>query len=236
MIHDIVVQFRKQDGRFYVLLSLEEGEHFRGLLHAKFGKTLLAGETGIPTSAALWTMGDFEAIRLGVSHGHVGSTAAQHSSMVSSYRFVNSDTYFDANTLTVLLRILESDPCELRERFWTVVRACRRRRQIMVDGSVPVMTVFTTKDEYEFMEYKTVVKRVQIGLKDRGMLIFDAFRAFNSSNSGLLTCSELYGGIEFLGITFSPQQVYDLVRRIAVQTEVRLYLFVLVDHLILLFV
>jgi hypothetical protein len=221
LVVDISLQFRKQEGRFYSLLSLDEGEHFRGLLHAKAGKPIL-NKDGQPVSAALWTMGDHGATLLGNSSGYCpANNNYQHSSMTSAYRFLNSDTYFDNTSLIVLLRILEMDPCELREKFWTLVRACRRRRQIVVDGSMPIMTVFNTKDEYEFMEYRAIVKRVQIGLSDRGMLIFDAFRAFNSSNSGLLTCSELYGGLEFLNITFTPQQIYDLVRRISVQTEVK---------------
>ena len=40
-------------------------------------------------------------------------------------------------------------------------------------------------------------------LFERGLLVYDAFRAFNSSNSGLLSCSELYGALDFLG-SFYP--------------------------------
>lgn len=34
----------------------------------------------------------------------------------------------------------------------------------------------------------------------RGMYPRDAFRAFNYSHSGFLTCSELYGGLDWLGL------------------------------------
>jgi hypothetical protein len=68
------------------------------------------------------------------------------------------------------------------------------------------------------MEYKAVIDRLKIGLKDKGMLIYDAFRAINSSNSGLLSCSELYGGIDYFGIPFSADQVYELMKRISVKT------------------
>ena len=132
---------------------------------------------------------------------------------------MNSDIYFNDMDLTVLLRLLESNPCEDRERWWLDIRACRRRRQIQTDTTIPVHTIFTTHTEYQFMEYRAVVDRVQWSLKDKGMLVFDAFRAFNSSNSGLMTCSELYGGLEFLGIPFKPEQVYDLVRKLAQKNE-----------------
>jgi Ca2+-binding EF-hand superfamily protein len=39
----------------------------------------------------------------------------------------------------------------------------------------------------------------------------DAFRAFNYSHSGFLTCSELYGGLDWLGLQLSPSQIYDIV-------------------------
>ena len=48
----------------------------------------------------------------------------------------------------------------------------------------------------------SVIDRIKYGLQDKGLLIFDAFRAFNSSNTGLLTCSEFYGGMDFLDIPF----------------------------------
>ena len=70
------------------------------------------------------------------------------------------------------------------------------------------------------MEFRAVVERVQYAFREKGMLVFDAFRAMNSSNSGLMTCSELYGGLEFLGIQFSPEQVYELVRKVARRHEV----------------
>jgi hypothetical protein len=133
---------------------------------------------------------------------------------------MNSDTHFDNNGITVLLRILESNNCEAREKWWTEIRACRRRRQISLDGSTPLVTVFNTENEFDFMEFKAIVARVQCGLQERGLLIFDAFRAINSSNSGLITCSELYGGLDYLNIPFTPQQVYDLVKKISLLNEV----------------
>ena len=162
----------------------------------------------------------FNAFMLGSSKGFQSAPPAQHSAMVNSFRFMNSDVFFDYKSLTVLLRVLEASPVEEREKWWTDVRACRRRRQIAPNASMPVSVVFNTTTEFQFMEFKAVVDRVQWALRERGLLVFDAFRAFNSSNSGLMTCSELYGGLDFLGIPFTPDQVYDLVRKVAIQNEV----------------
>ena len=45
MVKDLANQFKKQDGRFYVLLSLEEAEHFRAIIHGRKNSTLLASES-----------------------------------------------------------------------------------------------------------------------------------------------------------------------------------------------
>merc|ERR1711871_728172 len=74
-------------------------------------------------------------------------------------------------------------------------------------------------DEFIFIEFKALVERVLLGLRERGMLVFDAFRAINSSNSGLISCSELYGGCEFLGISVTPEQIYAFMRRLALHNE-----------------
>ena len=40
------------------------------------------------------------------------------------------------------------------------------------------------------------------------MFVLDAFRAFDSDRDGLLSCSELYGGLDWLGLTdLVPEQV-----------------------------
>jgi hypothetical protein len=49
--------------------------------------------------------------------------------MVNCFRFLNNDMHFDDKALTVLLRVLSDDDKEYREKWWTEVRACRRRKQ-----------------------------------------------------------------------------------------------------------
>lgn len=225
MVKDIASQFKKQEGKFYVMLSLVEAEHLRSFMHGKRGRTLLNSEENnplvtSPTNGAMWVMSDYDVAMLDATLHYTKASFAPHTAMVSSYRYVNSDTHYSPAHISTLLRVLEIDPCELREKWWHDIRACRRRRQIALDGTVPIVTVFNTRSEFEYMEYKAIVSRVQTGLSDKGMLVFDAFRAFNSSHTGLLTCSELYGGMEYLGISFTPQQIYDLVKKVAVQTEV----------------
>jgi hypothetical protein len=139
--------------------------------------------------------------------------------MTNCYRFVNCDIFFDDRGITTLLRTLEKNTCSEIEKWWNEVRMCRRRRQIAWDSTVPITTIFTTADEFKFMEFKATLNRIKLGIQEKGMLVYDAFRAFNSSNTGLLNCSELYGGLEFLNIPFTPEQLYELVKKIAVAND-----------------
>lgn len=222
LVRDVAMQFRRQEGKYYVLLSLQEAEHLRGIIHGRKNFTLLNSELMAerPTSAAMWVMNDYDMSLLATTSGYQGASASQHAAMVNSFRFMNSDTHYGNVGLTILLRVFEDDTCDNREKWWTEIRSCRRRRQIAIDGTVPLLTVFNTATEFEYMEFKAVVSRVQVGLQEIGMLIYDAFRAFNSSNTGLMSCSELYGGLDYLGIPFTPPQIYDLMKKICVQNEV----------------
>jgi hypothetical protein len=224
--------FRKRDGRYYTLLSLVEAEHLRSILHLRSDRSsLLSSESSknigdSVTSVKLWSLCDFDVSLVGsFSRGpapdaaHALSSKFQHSVMTNCYRFMNSDTSYSDACIVVLLRVLQSSPLEDRRQWWVDIRACRRRNQQPWDGATPISSIFSTLDEFSFLEYKAVVERIRLGFVERGMFIFDAFRAINSSNTGLVSCSELYGALDWLGIQFEPEQVHDLVRKIAVGTE-----------------
>lgn len=235
LIQDQAALFKRQDGRFYVMVSLLEAEHLRSVMHLRqgtdlTGKSVVSRESArfenvkdvsaTETKAVMWSLSDLDAFKLATSGSNpVPSPKSQHKAMVNAYRFLNSDMYFDDTSLMALLRILSSNTCEQREAWWNDVRTCRRRSQAPVDGSMPVSTLFTTLDEYQFLEFRSIVERMTMVMQERGMFVFDAFRVFNSSHSGLITCSELYGALEWMNLKFTPAQVYDFVKRVAVDNE-----------------
>ena len=221
LVKNLIAQFKDTDGRYYCLLSLDEAEHLRGIMHGRKGLSLLTSEVASMdcTSAVLWSLCDNDFTCIGASRNAKKLSPAHHASMVNSYRFMNCETYFTDHGITVLLRILEKNKCDEREKWYSSIRACRRRRQIALDGSSSVTSIFVTTNEFQFMQYKSEIARILYELRDRGMLIYDAFRLFNSSNTGLINCSELYGGLDYLGIPFTPEQIYNLVRKVAVDNE-----------------
>ena len=181
------------------------------------------GQSSLPPCSVLWSIGDIDGVTggriatgrskvlssdLGRTAGYQSVSEEQHRAMVDSYRFLNNDLDLSEDDVTTLIRILSKNPCADRTAWWTDIRACRRRRQVPLDGNMPIHAVLNIPDEFEYTEYKILVRRVKAALVERDLAVFDAFRAFNSSHSGVLNCSELYGGLDWLGIHLKPQQVW----------------------------
>lgn len=244
MVISIILMFiRENDGRYYVLLSLPEAEHMRGVFHSRVGVPLLGMvnesvtefvmedgnlvekqvapskpvNEGASTFASLWLLSDSTDVLLESSHRSTTASAPQHAAMCNSFRYLNSDVFFDSQSLSVLLRLLDTNSCSEREKWWTDIRSCRRRRQVELTNTAPIRTVFSSPSEFKYLEFKAIVQRVLYGLQQKGMLVFDAFRSFNSSNTGFMNCSELYGGLESLGIKLVPDQIYDIVRKVGIE-------------------
>ncbi len=72
--------------------------------------------------------------------------------------------------------------------------------------------MFTTPDEFHLLEYRATILAVRKLLQAKRLAVRDAFIAFNSTNSGALSCSELFGGLTWLGMRITPAGVHDIMR------------------------
>ena len=120
--------------------------------------------------------------------------------------------YYQQKELNLLLRAVQQNSCKERETFFVNVRSNRRRQQTAWHAT-PIAKLFTVPDEYHLLQFRATVARIRSMLMSKRMFLLDAFRAFDSDRNGLLGCSELYGGLEWLGIHLTPSQVQDVVRR-----------------------
>lgn len=71
----------------------------------------------------------------------------------------------------------------------------------------PVSRVFLVPDEFHLLQYRATIAAVRRRIEAKGLPVRDAFIAFNSSKTGALSCSEMYGALEWLGIRVTPSQV-----------------------------
>jgi len=109
------------------------------------------------------------------------------------------------------LRVLQSTDCQKRLDFFTQVRACRRRQQNSIESQA-ISRLFTTPDEFYLLNQRALYSQIRERLEERGLGIRDAFIAFDYNNDAILTCSELYGGLEWLGLRLTPEDIYSMVQ------------------------
>eukprot|EP01052_Picozoa_sp_SAG31_P047575 SAG31_NODE_9580_length_1256_cov_1.287813_1_plen_195_part_10 len=129
------------------------------------------------------------------------------------YRFIDSDTQYSEAGVNLLIRALQDNKCSSRVDWFTDVRKCRRRAQSPWQMA-PIGRVFTTTDQYELLEGRAIRFRIRSLIKAAGLFVEDAFRAFNAGMTGLLTCSELYSGVRWLGLDLDVHHIHDIVRAI----------------------
>lgn len=83
----------------------------------------------------------------------------------------------------------------------------RYRIQVPVERT-PVSRVFLVPDEFHLLQHRATITAVRRRIEMKGLLVRDAFIAFNSSRTGALSCSEMNGALEWLGIRVTPSQVF----------------------------
>jgi Ca2+-binding EF-hand superfamily protein len=204
--------------RYYIAISLEEAQSLRALMHCKNGKDLCI-LSGSSCSIALRS----EDYILDVSKEFVSAPGYQRVSSLQCFRFFNSDTTFTEAEISILIRSLQLNSPLKREIFWKEIRSCRRRPQTEVSLK-PIQKVFNVKDEWELLGFRSMLVSAKLLMYCRDMRAFDAFRAFDKNRDGILSCSELYTGLDWLGMRLLPDDVYALVKSIDKSGEGRVYL------------
>ena len=69
---------------------------------------------------------------------------------------------------------------------------------------------------------QTILGSIRRRLARRGVRPVDAFRAMDADRDGRVGCAELYGGLEWLGVRASPDDVYAIVRHVDSSGEGRI--------------
>jgi len=203
-------------GRYFVTLSLAEAESLRAVLHARHARPL--SSSGAAVTLALHVLSGADSACgsrvLDASLNHVSPSADADPELATvrqCYRFINSETTYSPAEQMLLLRGLQRNAPHPRETFFAAACAARRRVQLGWAGT-PLARVFSITHEFAVLRQHAAMGRIRALLAARGLYTLDAFRAFNASQNGLLTCSELFGGLTWLGLSVGPPDVYEMMR------------------------
>jgi len=198
-----------------VALSLSEAETLRGALHMAGEIPLFSGigfGTSCPAIGLRMTSGEGKILDCSKNFRPAGNY--QQGMAQQAFRFIDSQVSFSEKEIGLLLRAVQKNECPQREQFFNSVRACRRRRQVAV-STTPLHRIFKLQDELELLEYRATINTIRFLIRKKGLYLMDAFLAFNLSHTGALSCSELFGGLEWLGMRdLQPEQIYKIVQSI----------------------
>merc|ERR1719253_1461550 len=200
------VQYKIQAGRYYVALSLAEAQCMRLAIHGQHKVPFIPG---MDATVALRT----ERACLDVSAGFEEAQTYQHTTAQACYRFIDSAVNFAPKEVNVLLRALQDEIPKDRSEFFMEVRSNRRRKQTDPNAT-PLKKVFSVQDEHNVLQYRIAVGRITALLKSQGMYARDAFAAFDHNRDGMLSGSELQGGLAWLGLKMDTMLLRQFMREL----------------------
>jgi len=198
---------KEENGRWVVILSLSEAETLRRLMHARLGKPFIEGKD---TALALRCS----------SHGNVvfdrtqGWKPAPERQTLEAWqiaRFMNNEMHFTNEQIAALMSILEAHTPRERMRYFEQILECRRRMQKKWTDT-PVNKLFSLPTFAHLVKQRAQSWRMRTAIRQRNMLYYDAFLAFDANHNGLLAADELYGALEWLGVpNLTPGDVLDFI-------------------------
>ena len=223
--------------RFYAVLSLPEAEAIRAYAHQRRSMDLVpdapASYIVIHNTHAPESPLD---VLCGLGVPAVRARGAYLTrSVLESVRFLDSEHHFSDAAVDAVLRagVQRTEPIA-RKNWYDEIRACRRRPKIpglalgagdprvrgastFVSGlpsdALGIASLFRAEDEFERLALRCMRTRVAKAITSKGLHAVDAFRAFDTSRTGLVNCGELWGGLEWLGVPdLTEDRIYELMR------------------------
>lgn len=201
----------QQVGRHYAVLSLAEAETVRRIMHVRgkdIGRELnlrvlpmdFAVLDSVCASASEVSANDAHPLR-----GYQTSIAKQ------CLRYFDGELTYSERDIGSLLRGVQGSACRRRQLFFEQTIGCRRRMRRKWE-STPLAKVFSLRSEFHLLKQRGLVVRMRLSIQCLGLTFYEAFKAFNSTNNGLLSPGELWAAMDFLRVTASVTDVIDMMR------------------------
>eukprot|EP00927_Polykrikos_kofoidii_P035876 TRINITY_DN30381_c0_g2_i1.p1 TRINITY_DN30381_c0_g2~~TRINITY_DN30381_c0_g2_i1.p1 ORF type:complete len:3775 (-),score=772.57 TRINITY_DN30381_c0_g2_i1:67-10008(-) len=207
----------RDDGRIFVILSLAEAETLRRALHVRIGAPLL-GEAGPQAALALRCVFANHQILDASAGFHQGPTF-QVRMLHQVARFLDGQTFYKPQELTVLLRALQHDRPFDRRRFLEGLSGCRRRAGLAHWESQPIAEVLRPWLEFEQVLARIRAVRLRAAISGQGMSVQMAFQRYDSNSSGLLEPMEFCKALRELGFAFSAEEVANWIEAIDANSD-----------------
>ena len=209
--------YQLKTSRFSIVLSLEELEHFRAVIH-KVDHIPIA--IRIPHYRGTLDDTLLQCTSAYLKLSNLGSH--QSEAVESCLQFIDCIPNMTQTSLSWVLRLLRVKP-SLRKEFWKAQRLLKRRT-VKSWMELSVSLVLTEEAEYGKLQAKTVRERVKIAMLNRGWGPESTFTKLDRSATGCLGIQEFKMGLKFLdvGHTISEAAWHDAVRYVFIEINPKL--------------
>ncbi|CUF98858.1 Hypothetical protein, putative [Bodo saltans] len=200
----------EEDGRHTVAVTLGEAETLRRILHFRKARKSPIIE-GSRTEFALHIVPGANAL-LDQTHAFVDLACNyQRIKHFQCLRYFDGDLQYTDAEVGLLLRALHVNTQGARKLFFHQTISCRRRARQRWDRS-PIATVFLLQSALVLLHQRTVGLCMQKDVVELHELALpDAFLAFNSSGTGVLSPEELWGAMRFCRLDLLAEDVLDFI-------------------------
>lgn len=118
--------------------------------------------------------------------------------------------HYAPSALNVMIRSIHGSVYD-RERFFHATVGCRRRMERKWQET-PLARVFMVPHEWLALKQAAQAIFFREALKAKNLTLWEAFTAFDYNNSGMLSPSEFYGALVWLGVPdLTPDDVADFI-------------------------
>eukprot|EP00466_Bigelowiella_natans_P012371 jgi/Bigna1/86051/estExt_fgenesh1_pg.C_70337 len=194
-----------QLGRQQVAITLAEAEAIRYYLHTRH--PLFDGKR---SDGVLISLESLEGGIFDQSPGFYLNATTEYHRNKQCFAYFNGSMHMSSTQTFQLLQGIQNDPPNKREDYFKTIMGCRRRERKRYRDT-PLSIVFTSEDEFSLLAHRLKVERFRYALEVRGIMLLDAFQAFDQDKNGILCTGEMMRAVQQLKLGLKPADVAEII-------------------------
>lgn len=212
---------------YVLIVSLAEGETLRRILHQRHSITrwsflrvcMVDGTMIDDDPPGLWWVGLFRSKQMDLQ---------ENTKMIQCARYFNNEMYYSSDELEVLLKALDTDSVQNRQKFFEECMGCRRRERHLYSDT-PLAKICTSTNEWHLINDRARFQRFQRALCEKeallsnaasdrpipnrpGRYLVSALRKYDVKNDGSISMESLLACFQQFRLGYSPLELDELVQ------------------------
>jgi ankyrin repeat protein len=198
-------------GRFFVAVTLQEAETLRRAIHASRSRPLLSSHfVDNDTTIAIRMVLTAENVGQGLidrAHYFPDHTDTQLKQACSVLRFMDSQTYFGDEDLSLLVKSFQNNSDFTRLLYYEqLLKSRRRKRENWCD--TPLGIAINVPSEFKYIETTALSILMDLAMEADAVAINESFSNFDLDGDHTLNPAEMFCALEWLGLDVNFEVIY----------------------------